>query len=335
MIRPRPEVSDARPVPHGGAAGPGVLDFSANLNPFGPSPAVVAAVRAARWDAYPDPEATDLRRVIALRHGVQPEEVLVGNGCSELIDLVCRVFVRPGDRVDVPGQTYGEYGRAARLGGAAMELPSDRDRPAARLLFVCNPDNPTGRCLPPEDVLLRADGTADTLLVADEAYAECVPGFESVVGCGRPNVLVLRSLTKAHGLAGLRIGYAVGPVAVVGPMRRARVPWSVNAAAQAAAVAALHDEEHTRRTVAAWIALRDELVAGLRASGLSPAVSAAPFFRLPDPPGESWAVRLLRHGIAVRDCTSFGLPGCARISPRLGPDNARLIAAVRAEVGRS
>jgi histidinol-phosphate aminotransferase len=335
VIHPRPELSKVRPVPHGGTVEPGVLDFSANLNPFGPSPTVRAAVRATAWHTYPDVDSTELREVIARRHGVHVGEVLIGNGCSELIDLVCRAFVRPGDAVGVWGGTYGEYERSAALAGATIETLPDRHDPTARLLFVCNPDNPTGRCLPVPVVNRQADRSPDTLVVVDEAYAECVPGFESVIACERPNVLVLRSLTKAHGLAGLRVGYAVSSIPVIEPMRRVRVPWAVNAVAQVAAVTAVRDEEYTRRTVAAWLGLRDELVAGLRDNGLSPVVAATPFFLLPNPPDEPWGVRLARHGIAVRDCTSFGIPGFARVSPRLGPDNARLLAAVREELRRS
>ena len=333
MIEPRPEVAGTPLVPHGGAAGPGVLDFSANLNPFGPAPQVGEAVHAARWDAYPDPESSELRRLVADRHGAGVEQALIGNGCSELIDLVCRAFVRPGDRVAVCGPTYGEYERAARLCGATVDQHADPHALRGRLAFLANPNNPTGRVRPPGDVL-RGAGPAVALLVADESYADCVPGFESVAGRRCEGVLVLRSLTKAHGLAGLRAGYAVGPPEVIEALRRVRVPWSVNAVAQAAAAAAVRAEEYTRGTVARWIELRDELVARLRGLGLSPVVAAAPFFLLPDPVGPSWASRLLNRGIAVRDCASLGLPGYARVSPRLAADNARLVEAVRAELGR-
>jgi histidinol-phosphate/aromatic aminotransferase/cobyric acid decarboxylase-like protein len=327
MIRPRPEVLDTPAVRHGGTTAPGVLDFSANLNPFGPSPRVVEAVRAARWDAYPDPDAVELRRLLADRHGVDLSQIMVGNGGSELIDLACRAFVRPGDRVAIDGPTYGEYGRAARLAGGVLGPPEG----TLRVRFVCSPNNPTGVVTPAAELLALADRSPDTLLVVDEAYAECVPGFESVIGRGPANLLVLQSLTKAHGLAGLRVGYAVGATRVVEALRRVRVPWAVNAIALAAGAAAVRDQEHTRRTVADWHSLRDDLVERLRGQGLTPVVAATPFFLLPDPPGEPWSVRLRTHGIAVRDCSSFGLPGFARISPRLGPENARLVAAVADE----
>ena len=332
MIEPRPEVVDTPIVAHGGAESAGVLDFSANLNPFGPAPQVVEAVRTTRWDSYPDPESSDLRRLVADQHGVRVERVLIGNGCSELIDLACRAFVRSGDRVGVYGPTYGEYERAARLSGATVERHADLHAVSGRLVFLANPNNPTGRVFPPGHGL-RCVGAAVGLLVVDESYAECVPSFESLIGHASDGVLVLRSLTKAHGLAGLRVGYAVGPAEIIEAMRRVRPPWSVNAVAQAAAAAALRSEAYTRSTVARWIELRDELVTRLRGLGLSPLVAATPFFLLPDPVGRPWATRLRRHGVAVRDCASFGLPGVARISPRLAADNARLVEAVRAELG--
>jgi histidinol-phosphate aminotransferase len=331
MILPRPEVLATPPVPHGGAADPAVLDFSANLNPFGPSPAVIAAVRAANWERYPDPAAGRLRGLLAARLGVAPERLLVGNGSSELIDLVCRAFLRPGDVVRLAEPCYGEYARSARLCGA--DLATDADRPA-RLLFVCTPNNPLGTLTPADELTELADRWPDTLVVADEAYADCVPGFRSLAATGqpRPNLLVLRSLTKAHGLAGLRVGYAVGPADVVEALRRVQPPWSVNALALVAAEAAVAEEAHTARTALAWLRLRDELVAALRPLGIEPRVAATPFFLLPNPPGLPWYLRMRRHGIAVRDATSFGLPQFARVSPRLGPDNLRLLAAVREEL---
>jgi histidinol-phosphate aminotransferase len=314
---------------------PYVLDFSANLNPFGPAPSVLRAVHECRWDVYPDPDATVLSRLLAERHGIEARQVLVGNGCSELIDLVCRTFVRSGDRVSIVGPTYGEYVRSARLCGAVCRTISGLRPDDARVVFLCNPNNPTGAVIPGAEIVALARAVPDTLVVADEAYADCVPGFTSVITPGLPNSLVLRSLTKAHGLAGLRVGYAVGPPDVIEALRRTRVPWGVSAVAQTAAAAAVRDDAHTRSTVSDWLGLRDELVARLHGLGLSPAVAATPFFLLPNPTGDPWHVRLARHGIAVRDCSSFGLPGVVRVSPRFGADNARLVAAVRVEVEQS
>jgi histidinol-phosphate aminotransferase len=333
MIRPRSELFEVPLVPHGGK-NPTILDFSANLNPFGASPAVERAVRAVRWDTYPDPDANCLRRLLADRHQVSPEEVLVGNGCSELIDLACRAFVGPADRVAIIGPTYGEYERSARLCGATCGSRSTMGVGDTRALFLCTPNNPTGEITPIADLVVFAELALDTLVIADESYADCIPAFVSVIPSQLSNVLVLRSLTKAHGLAGLRVGYAIGPPLVIEAMRRVRVPWGVNAVAQAAAVAAVQDENHIRCTVGDWIGLRDQLVAELRALGLAPRVAAAPFFLLPGRPGEPWATRLRRHDIAVRDCTSFGLPGFARISPRLKLDNNRLLEAIRVEIER-
>lgn len=360
MIQPRAEVLATPRVPHGGSTEMGVLDFSANLNPFGPSPAVLEAVRTAPWDSYPDRNATAVRQILAEQHGISPESVIVGNGSSELIDLVCRAFLHPGDRVAIFGPTYGEYARSARLCGADCEeivqYPLDSLFPhpvvqtkqpeeqvglqfqskLPQLAFLCSPNNPTGHIVPLTEILAFAQNHEDTLVVVDEAYADCVPDFRSVIAAKLDNVVVLRSLTKAHGLAGLRVGYATGPVEIIEALQRVQVPWSVNSIALTAALAALHDLDYTRRTVAEWLCLRNDLVDRLHSLGWQIRVAATPFFLLreagpTDDSARAWPLRLRRHYMGVRDCASFGLPGVMRICPRLEGDNALLVGTFRQE----
>lgn len=329
-----------------------VLDFSANVNPFGPSPAVRRAVSEVVFDRYPDRACGDLRRGLARRHGVADDQVLVGNGSSELIWLAAIAYLTPGDRVLVLGPTFGEYERSAQLMGAevitcratveaALRPPLDafgvqlsECRP--RLAFLANPNNPTGQMIPPGRACALATRHPHTLFLSDEAYADCAVEPTEPVGSLPANVLRLRSLTKAHGLAGLRLGYAVGHRDVVSALRTAQPPWSVNALAQAAGLAALQDEAHRSSTVASWARAAIELTNQLRAAGFAPVPADVPFFLLPV--GDAVRVRamLLRRGLLVRDCTSFGLPGHVRISARARADNARLVealVAVRAEVG--
>jgi threonine-phosphate decarboxylase len=364
MIPPLPRVRcDGTEPVHGGAdpeelarlglCPEQVLDFSANVNPFGPAPAVRRAVSEATLDRYPDRACGDLRRELARRHGVADDQVLVGNGSSELIWLAAIAYLAPGDRVLVLGPTFGEYEWSAQLMAAevitcratveaAFRPPLDafgdqlgECRP--KLAFLANPNNPTGQIIPPERVRTLAARHPHTLFVSDEAYADCMVEPTEPIGDLPANVLRLRSLTKAHGLAGLRLGYAVGDRGVMTALRTAQPPWSVNALAQAAGLAALRDEVHRSGTVASWTRAAVELTDQLRAAGFAPVPADVPFFLLPV--GDAARVRamLLRQGLLVRDCTSFGLSEHVRISARTRADNARLVealVAVRAEVAR-
>jgi histidinol-phosphate aminotransferase len=325
----------------------GVLDFSACTNPYGPPPGVGAALVRVRPDEYPDRAAETLRTALADRLGFTPAQLLPGNGACELIWLASLAFVRPGDRVLVLGPTFCEYARAAALLGgrvvnhcaraeegfvpapAAVERQLKRLRP--RLVFVCNPNNPTGHALPPEVIGAWARARPRTLFVVDEAYLPFAPGLGSALDEGAANVLVLRSLTKDLGLAGLRLGLAAGPAELIDALARVQPPWSVNAFAQAAGVAALADPGHWQRCLHLLGRAKAELLGGLAALGLAPCPSAVHFFLLPVADGAAFRLALLAHGVLVRDGASFGLPGHVRIATRRPEDNARLLAAVAEE----
>ena len=349
---PRPEILELPPSAHGAIdfaelrrlrlSPDDVLDFSANTNPFGPSPAVRTAIAAAPPDRYPDRDSLALRAALAESLGAPPQHILVGNGASELLWLIALAFVRPGDPVLIVGPTYGEYARSAALmGGRAVArqareedgfTPDGREIPRQlmalrpRIAFVCNPNNPTGAVLHAETVAAWARAHEDTLFVVDEAYLPFVPNLRSAFVFSLENVLVLRSMTKDHALAGLRLGYAVGPARLIEPLRRVRPPWSVNALAQAAGVAALRDAAHYERSLSSLAAAKESLCAGLTSMGLAPLPSAAPFFLARVGDGAAFRRALLPHGILVRDCASFGLPAYVRISPRRPEENERLLA---------
>ena len=207
------------------------------------------------YDRYPDREALALRRVLSTHLDVTAEQILVGNGSTELVWLVALAFVRAGDTVLLVGPTFGEYTRAAVLMGAhlhqytARRAESFRVVPEAitqllqqhqpRLVFLCNPNNPTGTFVAPDSIAHWAATFPRTLFIVDEAYLTFTASAPSVLPVRRPNMLVLRSMTKAYALAGLRLGYAVGSPDILEALRRARPPWSVNALAQAAGIAAL------------------------------------------------------------------------------------------------
>jgi len=342
-------------VVHGGIDGaelrrlgmhPGdVLDFSSNINPFGP-PATVRQVLARLDPApYPDRAALALRTALAARYACVPESILVGNGSNDLIHLIARALLRPGDRVLVVEPTFGEYAHASRLAGArvvslwptaleslaidiSMVLDSvARHRP--RLVWLCVPNNPTGLTFDRPDLvtLARACEEAGAYIILDAAYAEMERGNAStadVLPMGE-HVLVLRSLTKAYALAGLRLGCLIGSAALLARVTVFQPAWSVNSAAQLAGQAALEARTFLAETLPQLWACSDALRGGLAALGLRILPSSLPFFLVRVDDGAGVRAALLRGGCLVRDCTSFGLPAYVRVAPRAHMDNQRLI----------
>ncbi len=331
-----------------------LADFSVNSNPFGPSPAVLAALQKVDVSLYPDRDCDEIRRALAQACGVVPGQVCVGNGTAELIWLITQAFLQPGERVLILGPTFGEYARAAAAQGAEVQevrasapwfdLPVDvlltairRQRP--RLVFLCNPNNPTGKFIPLADIerVVQACGQ-DCLLVLDEAYRSFADGqfFSSFPA---ENCLVLRSMTKDFALAGLRLGYALGSAAHIARLRQFQPAWSVNAFAQAAGLAALQSLDYYRKTLEDLAGLKRQFFAALTAAGLAVVSSDVHFGLIAlERPAVEVRRMLMQQSIQVRDCTSFGLPEYMRVSTRLVEDNQRLVAALLKnlpQVGRS
>jgi histidinol-phosphate aminotransferase len=326
-----------------------IVDFSTNVNPFGPAPGVRAAIAAASLDAYPDRRVTALRHALAERWSIEPRSILVGNGSSELLWLVGLASLRPGDDVLILGPAYAEYARVASLFGArpiaidAAESKGFRHDPNAvtaaldglrpRLAFVCNPSNPAGTVLPAETLSEWVRRFPDTLFCVDEAYLAFTAGARSTIEAPADNLVVVRSMTKDHALAGVRLGYAVGPAIWIDALAAAQPPWSVSAVAQAAGLAALADTEHLTRALERLGDAKRRLIDDLVRIGRAPVPSATHYFLLPVGDGRAVRLALLRRGMLVRDAASFGLPTHARIATRRPEENARLVAAL-AEVCR-
>lgn len=352
---PRPEVLGVLPAVHGspnlgelqelGLCPKDVLDFSANINPYGPSPAVRAAVARVPLDLYPDRECLELSAVLAESLGVAPTRILPGNGASELIWLAALAFVRAGSRALVLGPTFCEYARAAMLLGACVtnwrsreetgfapereEIAGHLESLRPHLVFLCNPNNPTGTVLPTETIASWARQYPRTLFVVDEAYQPFANGLGSDLSLAGENVLVLRSMTKDFGLAGLRLGYAVSDERVIALLRRVQPPWSVNALAQVAGAVALRDSSYRQRSLELVARAKQDLVVGLARLGLAPVPSATHFFLVRVGDGAAFRMTLLRRGVLVRDCASFGLPAHVRIAARRPEENERLLAVIR------
>jgi histidinol-phosphate/aromatic aminotransferase/cobyric acid decarboxylase-like protein len=357
MIAARPEVIATPLAAHGGPAGRAdesarvCIDFSVCLNAFGPADVVRRAVAQAPVDRYPDPECLAPRRAAAARWDRPLQEIAVGAGSAELIHAVCAAFIRAGDVVLVPAPGFAEYERAARLYGArVVQIATPHgDRGAAtadrfcagvrahgpRLVFVCTPANPTGACFDPDAIAAIASACAacDALLILDQAYdAFSGAPLGTPALPGHPAVLHLRSITKDHALAGVRAAFAVAPPEVLAALAQVRVPWSVSAAAQAAAAAALTPEAegHVRWSIAQLRSEASRLAAACITIGAVPLATGTHYFLARVGQASALAERLHTYrGIKVRDCTSFGLPDSIRVAARTPADGDELIDALR------
>jgi histidinol-phosphate aminotransferase len=345
QLKAKPHLAAVRPAAHGGPdydelARLGidprdVLDFSVNTNPAPIPDGLRQAIACAQVTTYPDGNSGALRQAAAEAYSVGADQVLAGNGSSELIWLAAQAYIGPGDTALVRQPAFGEYEVAARIQGAEMARYStdlagalQEHRPSAA--FVCNPNNPTGDQLDPGRLLELACEHPATLFVIDEAYADFVAGRPTAISRAMPeNVLVLRSLTKFSALAGLRLGLAFGAGAVIDALRTVKPPWNVNAAAQAAGEYALRHPQLLPDLD--WLAAaRRRLVEGLRGLGLRPLPTDCNFFLVPVGDARGLRSRLLAQGCLVRDCASFGLPDHIRVAVRGDGDNARLLAAMAA-----
>lgn len=318
-----------------------MLDFSVNVNPYGPAPGVRAALAAYDPSSYPDREVSDLRAVLARLNGVDIAQVVVGNGTAELIWLAAHAFLRAG-RALIITPTFGEYARAAGVVAAQVDqlvlTPPDfaiditellsRIRTAKpELVFLCNPNNPTGRLLADAQVLEIASACAPGLLILDEAYR----AFVTLDPFGPPlaeNCVVMRSMTKDFAVPGIRLGYALAAPEQVAQLLRFQPPWSVSGAAQAAGAAGLAELAYLRQTMEQTRRLGEDLQSELRAIGAQ-VIPSSTHYCLVDVSdygsGTYWRRRLLPHGLQVRDCTSFGLPNYVRVGTRLPGQNRRLL----------
>ncbi len=333
-----------------------VVDFSANSNPYGPHPAVVEAVRAAALAAnlarYPDRDCLELRAALAAVEGVTPDCVMAGNGANELIHLAALALVTPGSRHLIVAPTFGEYAQAIRLlQGQIVEYRPTRPawRGEAEVvaalieqvrpdgIWLCNPNNPTGQQWSTAELacLRRGEAAQRAWWLVDESYHHFTAAPVTLKPeLDRGKLIILRSLTKDMALAGLRLGYALAAPALIDRLRRVQPTWSVNVLAQAAGIAALQP------AVLAW---RDESLAkvqqyarqlwtGFRESGFAVMPSSTPYALVQVGQAAEFRRALLRAGILVRDCASFGLPDYIRIAARTPAENERLLAAIGAIV---
>jgi len=333
----------------------GAIKLASNENPLGPSPKAVAAMRAAleNVNRYPDGGSFRLRAKLAARLGVEPGALVFGTGIDGIFEFLAKTFLGPGDEAVFAWPSFAMYpivvnGSGARSvtvpldDGLAHDLPAMRRAigPRTRLVFVCNPNNPTGTSVGAAafDAFV-ASLPADVVLAVDEAYGEYArrPDFPDALAWvkRRPGTIVLRTFSKIYGLAGLRVGYGIADPELVGFLERARHPFDVGLLGQIAAEAALDDLEHVERARRLNAEGMDYLVRELAALGFETWPSDANFVlaRVAGPglaaSGRAVYDALLHEGVIVRPVGAFGLTEHVRITVGLPEENARVVAALR------
>ncbi len=330
----------------------GAIKLASNENPFGPSPKVLAAMRAAVEDVrfYPDGAGHEARSAIARFLSRPTEEVVIGNGSNELIDLICRTFAAPGDHM-VFGKpsfvcywlgataTNVDYTEVPLIENLAWDVQAmlDAVTPRTKILFLANPNNPTGAHISEDELVhLLSSLPEDVVAVLDEAYFEFATADDYATALKHLHLhertLVLRTLSKAYGLAGMRVGYATGPAALVGYLHRMRAPFNVNLVAQAAVAPALEDQAWVQRYVDFNAEERVRVAAALRELGLRPAPSQGNFLLVDfGRPGRDVYDVLLRRGVITRPMPA-PIDTWLRISLGTREENDRMLSAGAEEV---
>jgi histidinol-phosphate/aromatic aminotransferase/cobyric acid decarboxylase-like protein len=327
-----------------------VIDFSVNSNPYGPCEAVISAVKAARFDVYPDTNAEELKGAIHANFKVAAESILIGNGAADLLWILATVLVQPKSSVLIVEPTFCEFRAACEHRGAMIHewrslpqtgfaldwlgLAAAIENTKAEVVYLCNPNSPTGVYLPISEVIAFAESQPNRKLILDQAFLSLSYFFSDDRIDLPENVIILRSFTKEHAIAGLRLGYAVATPELVRRCERARPYWSINALAQIAGIAACAHQDFVTQSRRQILGDQESMQHALRQAGWHPLPSSTLYFLLPMRDATAMRQRLLKHGIMTRSCASYGLPDYLRLAARPAHDVDRLIAALALEAQR-
>jgi histidinol-phosphate aminotransferase len=324
------------------------IKLASNENPLGPSPKAVEAVRSAVADSnrYPDGGTHLLRAKLARQHGVALDQIFMGLGSSEIIDLAARILLSRGKTGVTSHGSYAPFSLAIRASGAelvrvpqqdfAFDLRAIAEAVAAhsetRIVYLANPNNPTGTAFGASELqefLRRVP--ADVLVVLDEAYIHYADRADMPDSLQlfreHKNLLIMRTFSKVYGLAGLRVGYGIGDTPVLEAMNKLRTPFNLTGVSQAAALAALDDAEHVSRSITQNAAERARLTEGLMELGLRPVRSHANFIFIDiGPEAQELCDELLHEGVIVRPLGWMGFPEAIRVSVGIASENDKLLA---------
>jgi histidinol-phosphate aminotransferase len=354
---PRPEIAGLSSCYHGGPnyaeferlgiKPEDILDFSSNSNPY---PFKLGfTLDDVVIDHYPDSDSTELRRLIGARNGIAAESVIIGSGSMEIIRLAAQAYFNKGDKVLILKPTFGEYEQSCQIAGAeVVELWSEEKNDfrfdsakcinliqslKPKTIFICNPDNPTGQYLTRTELEAILKAAGDSLVILDEAYiAFTEDAWKSVDLISQGNLIIVRSMTKDFALAGLRLGYGLAHPDIINDLFKVKPPWNVNAVAQRAGREALNDGAYIKRSDRLIKQNRDYLISEFGSMKFRIVPTRTNFFLMKVDNANEFRSSLLKKGVIVRDCTSFGLPEYVRIAPRTLPECKRLVAAVKGTV---
>ncbi len=325
------------------------IKLASNENPLGPSPMAVSAAEAAlqTMHLYPDPDARELRNAAAEFFCCRPEQIIAGNGSDEILDFICRAYLEPGEEVLIPSCTFSYYRIASLACGAQVRMTSmkghaidvddilSRVSSKTKIVFIANPNNPTGTCLMKDVVLKLVSGIpAETLLVLDEAYAAFVsnPDFLSGVSLieKHANIATVSTLSKSFGLAGIRIGFCIAGESMIAELNRIKPPFNMNILALKAGEAALKDRGFLETTLKnTWTGL-DYLSHEASVLGLRSVPSETNFVLIEiGKRAEAVYEELLKRGIITRSMKSFGMEEYLRVTVGLPEENRAFMAALK------
>ena len=326
-----------------------IVKLASNENPLGPSPRALAAAQDALYDMalYPDGAGFALKAKLSEKLGVAPEQIVLGNGSNDVLDMAARAFLSPGASsvyaqhafavYPIATQTMGGQGIAVAAKNYGHDLAAMRAaiRDDTRVLWIANPNNPTGTFLPWMEIEAFLETVPPhVLVVLDEAYGEYLPASErcdTAAWLARfPNLLISRTFSKAYGLAGLRVGYGLAHADVIDLLNRVRHPFNVNAPALAAAEAALDDTDFLARSYALNTAGMAQLAAGLAELSIEIVPSKGNFLLVKVGDAARINTELLKRGVIVRPVANYGLPEFLRVSVGLAGQNARFLDALKA-----
>ena len=330
-----------------------IIKMASNENPAGPSPLGVQAIKdsAEKVNLYPDGGCYHLKNDLAEHLSVKPENLIVGNGSNEVLQIIADTFINPDDEVLYAEQSFVVYTLATKIAGATavtvplknhaydMDAMADKITDKTKVIFIANPNNPTGTMITADEIEKFMEKVSDdTLVVFDEAYYEYVERDDSpqtldYVRAGR-TVITLRTFSKIYGLAGLRIGYGIARPDIIAVMNKVRQPFNVSSVAQAAARASLQDRDHVAKSVKINREGKEYLYGELKRIGLEVVPSETNFLLVHlDRPGADVTSDLLPMGVIVRPMTGYKFPNSIRITVGTFEQNKRLIASLEKVLG--